>query len=46
MPIDIPKCPIHPTVDNGFLWAWWEVNKLTQQRENPYDESDWTDETR
>lgn len=46
MPIDIPKCPIQPTVNDGFYWAWWEVNKLTQQRENPYDESDWTDETR
>jgi len=46
MPIDIPKCPIQPTVNNGFKWMYWEVNKLTQQRNNPYDESDWTDETK
>lgn len=46
MPIDIPKCPIHPTVSNGFIWGYWEVNKLTQQRTNPYDASDWTDETK
>jgi hypothetical protein len=46
MPIDIPKCPIQPTVITGNFWAWWEFNKLTQQRTNPYDESEWADETK
>ena len=46
MPIDIPKCPIRLTVNSGFFWGYWEFNKLTQQRDNPYDKSDWTDEAK
>jgi len=35
-PIDLPKCPIFPKLDQDLTWHFWNVSKLTINNSNPY----------
>lgn len=45
-PIDLPKCPVVPELTPNINWYFWEFAKLTNNYENPYRITDFTEEVK
>jgi len=45
-PIDLPKCPIIPSLNLTSNWKYWNFRKLTETAETPYSITTWNKEVK